>query len=65
MIYTTSCIRQNLYINGMPFYENEIPYIHNMLYTINSSNSALKAYPSLNQQVPITIFDKGSILWQN
>ncbi|WP_010530227.1 hypothetical protein [Lentibacillus jeotgali] len=61
----THFVKQGLYLQGLPIYEGDIPYIHNTLTTINQAQVSLKAYPDLNQKVPITVVDKRLMLWQN
>ncbi|WP_100011152.1 hypothetical protein [Lentibacillus sediminis] len=51
-------IRQGLYNQGLPVYETDIPFIQNILYTVEQAESSLGAFPYLNQEVPITVVDK-------
>ncbi|MBP1970477.1 hypothetical protein J2Z83_002598 [Virgibacillus natechei] len=57
-----SFLRQSLYLQGLPIYEADLPYIHHILYTINEAEAPLKAFPELNVEVPITIVDKELML---
>ncbi|MFD1363379.1 hypothetical protein [Lentibacillus salinarum] len=54
----TNMIRQGLYLQGLPVYEADIPFIHNILCTMNQAQASLTAFPHLNQEVPMTIVDK-------
>lgn len=55
-------IRKSLYLQGLPVYEADIPYIYQLLYTINQAEGALHAFPDLNLETPITIVDKELML---
>jgi len=55
-------IKQNLYLQALPVYEADIPYIHQILYTVNQAEKILHVYPNLNQKDPITIVDKELML---
>ncbi|MEW9674692.1 hypothetical protein ABRT01_00630 [Lentibacillus sp. L22] len=55
-------LKQRLYLQGIPVYENDITHIHNIIYTINQAQSSLRTFPHLNQEVPITIVDKELML---
>lgn len=57
-MYEAGFIKQGLYLQGLPVLEGDIPHIQNILITINSAERSLKAFPYLNQTVPITIVDK-------
>ena len=52
-------VKESLKIQGLPIYEIDIPYILDTLHTINASQRSLNAYPYLNEEIPITIVDKG------
>ncbi|RKQ28180.1 hypothetical protein [Oceanobacillus halophilus] len=54
-------IKQGLYVQNLPIYEADIPYIQDMLHTIQQAQLALEAFPHLHDEVPITIVDKGLI----
>lgn len=58
-------IKQGLYLQGLPICESDIPHIQNILFTIHSARRSLKAFPNLNQTVPITVVDKELMRWQN
>ena len=51
-------IKNGLHLQGLPVYEADIPYIRNILYTMNQAQVALHASPYLNMEVPITVVDK-------
>jgi len=55
-------IRQGLHLQGLPIYEADIPYIQNLLCTINQAGTSLHAFPHLNMEVPITVADKELML---
>lgn len=55
-------IRLGLYAQSLPIYETDIPYIQNILSTIEQSEDSLNTFPYLNQEVPITIIDKELLL---
>lgn len=57
-------IKQGLHVQGLPIYEPDIPYIHQILYTINQAETSISSFPSLNKEVPITVVDKGVVQWQ-
>lgn len=54
----TSFIRKGLYLQGLPFYEMDIPYIQNIRYTMTQAQASLQAFPNLDTTVPITVVDK-------
>lgn len=54
-------IRHGLYAQGFPVYETDIPFIQNILYTVEQAERSLGAFPYLNQEVPITVVDKESM----
>lgn len=54
----TNDIKQNLLSQALPFHETDIPYIHQILYTIDEAQIALDQFPQLNEEVPITVVDK-------
>ncbi|WP_163971838.1 hypothetical protein [Oceanobacillus halotolerans] len=58
----TNCLKQELYLQGLPIYEADIPYIHNILYTINLAQTSTDAFPHLNKEIPITVVDKELML---
>lgn len=51
-------LRQGLHLQGIPLREEDLPYIGSILSTINQAEAALEAFPYLNQETPVTIFDK-------
>jgi len=51
-------IREGLNLHGIPVYEDDIPYIEFLLHTILQAQIELKKFPDLNDETPITIFDK-------
>lgn len=55
-------IKQGLYFHGYPIYETDIPYIQQLITTINLAQTSTNVFPHLNEEVPITIVDKGMIL---
>lgn len=55
-------IVQGLYLQGLPMYEIDLPYIRDILYNINQAEMATTAFPYLNEEIPITIVDKGLML---
>jgi len=52
-------IRQGLYLHGIPVYEADVPYIQNLLSTVNQAQSSLDKFLDVNKETPITIVDKG------
>lgn len=54
-------IKNGLHVQALPVYENDIPYIQNILHTVKQAQESLQAYPYLNTEVPITVVDKGLI----
>lgn len=60
-MYDSHLIRERLYLQGIPTYEADIPYIQLLLHTVTQAQLALNQFPNLNQETPITIFDKGLI----
>lgn len=55
-------IKQGLHLQGLPIYEIDVPYIRDILYNINKAEIATTAFPYLNEEVPITVVDKGLML---
>ncbi|MBY0095723.1 hypothetical protein [Mesobacillus maritimus] len=53
-------IRYSLALQGIDVYESDLPYIHNLLFTMNQAQVPLQAFP-LNKEVPITVVDKGML----
>lgn len=51
-------LRQGLYLQGIPVYDTDIPYIRSILSTINQTQAPLKAFPYLNKEMPIKVVDK-------
>jgi len=51
-------IKQELFLQGLPVCEADLPYIHNIMNTINLAQTALISYCDLNSVVPITVVDK-------
>ncbi|MFD1851437.1 hypothetical protein [Oceanobacillus bengalensis] len=51
-------IRKSLSLQALPVYKTDIPYIHQILYTMNQAERQLQAFPRLNLEIPITIVDK-------
>ncbi|GAA0488728.1 hypothetical protein GCM10008986_13150 [Salinibacillus aidingensis] len=51
-------IRQGLYVQGLPVYTTDIPYIQNLLLTMNQAQTSLHVFPHLNMEVPVTVVDK-------
>ncbi|QKY71001.1 hypothetical protein [Lentibacillus sp. CBA3610] len=64
-MYDATFIKQGLYLQGLPVFEDDVPYIQNTLVTINQAQEPLKSFPDLNQTVPITVVDKRLMLWLN
>ncbi|MDS9473212.1 hypothetical protein [Sporosarcina pasteurii] len=58
-------IKTGLEHQGYPVYEDDIPYIADMLNLIHQQEALLENFPYVNFEVPITVFDKGVIGWQN
>lgn len=52
-------IKQGLRQQGLPIYEIDLPYIRDILNNINQAELAAAAFPYLNEEIPITIVDKG------
>mgnify|MGYP001363698448 CR=1 FL=1 len=57
-MFDPTFVRQGLYLQQLPVYESEIPYIIHQLGTVQQAKLALKYFPHLNEEVPITIVDK-------
>ncbi|WP_080875220.1 hypothetical protein [Oceanobacillus timonensis] len=55
-------IRQGLHLQGLPFYETDIPYIQQIRYTMYQAQTSFHAFPHLNMEIPITIVDKELLL---
>lgn len=55
-------IKQSLHLQGLPIYKTDIPYIQNILYTMNEAQGSLQIFPYLNLEVPITVIDKKLML---
>lgn len=55
-------IVQRLYLQGLPIHVIDVPYIRDILYTINQAEIATTAFPYLNEKIPITMVDKGAML---
>ncbi|GIO22025.1 hypothetical protein [Oceanobacillus sp. J11TS1] len=55
-------IRYGLHLQGLSAYENDIPYIYNLLRTMKQAQISLDAFPHLNTEIPITIVDKELLL---
>lgn len=53
-----SYVRQGLYLQGLPVYETDIPFILQILSTIHEAEIQLQAFPNVNTETPITIVDK-------
>lgn len=51
-------IKHGLQLQGVPIYENDIPYIQEILDTIHQAQASLDIVPYLNTEVPITVVDK-------
>lgn len=54
----TEFIKNGLYIQHLPVIESDIPYIKDILGTVEQSQMALQSFPYLSLEVPITIVDK-------
>ena len=55
-------IKHELCAQGLPVYEGDIPYIDNILTTINQSQASLQAFPDVNNEKPITVVDRRLML---
>lgn len=53
-----SYVRQGLYLQSLPVYERDIPFILQILSTILEAQVQLQVFPNLNTETPITIVDK-------
>lgn len=55
-------IKQSLSVEGLPFYDTDIQHVQRIDHTVHKAKTALKAFPNLNRQIPITIVDQKVIL---
>lgn len=62
-MYDTNFIKRGLARQGLPFYEADLPYISQILDTINQAKAPLQTFPLLNEETPITIVDKELLLY--
>lgn len=51
-------LKQGLKVPGLPVHSADIPYILQTLSIVKQSEEALKEFPSLNEELPITLVDK-------
>lgn len=51
-------LQQGLKVPGLPVHGADIPYILQTLSTVKKAEAALKEFPSLKEELPITIVDK-------
>ncbi|WP_085993097.1 hypothetical protein [Oceanobacillus senegalensis] len=63
-MYNKNFIKQSLSSQNLPFHETDLQHIQNILVTVNKAQESLKAFPYLNNTVPITIIDKRLMLCQ-
>lgn len=58
----THCLKRGLYVQGLPIYEADLPYISNILSTIKQTEASTDMFPDLNAEVPIVVVDKELLL---
>jgi hypothetical protein len=51
-------IRMTLKERGLPAFDKDLPYIRQLLQTVNRAEQAADRAPYLNMEVPITVVDK-------
>jgi hypothetical protein len=57
-----SNIRKELELQGFQINETDIIYTQNILSMVNQAQDALKEFPELLKEKPITIVDKGVLV---